>query len=125
MTTEDKSGPYSRQKNATRSLRAERRMEEMPTPLIKNACPLHELVFHHGRQERSHQYDGVAAELVEGLRPRAGRRHGLPSEYIRRLIHADQKAHEEEDLERKILEGLNSPSREMTAKEWSTLRQGL
>jgi antitoxin ParD1/3/4 len=41
------------------------------------------------------------------------------------LIHADQKAHEEEDLERKILEGLNSPSREMTAKEWSKLRQGL
>lgn len=48
-----------------------------------------------------------------------------PSEYIRRLIHADQKAHEEGDLERKILEGLNSPSREMTAKEWSKLRQGL
>lgn len=48
-----------------------------------------------------------------------------PSEYIRRLIHADQKAHAEEALERKLLEGLNSPSREMTAKEWTKLRQGL
>jgi antitoxin ParD1/3/4 len=48
-----------------------------------------------------------------------------PSEYIRRLIHADQKAHEDEELESKILQGLNSPSREMTAKEWSKLRQNL
>jgi Arc/MetJ-type ribon-helix-helix transcriptional regulator len=48
-----------------------------------------------------------------------------PSEYIRRLIHADQKAHAEEALERKLLEGLNSPSRNMTAKEWAKLRQGL
>lgn len=48
-----------------------------------------------------------------------------PSEYIRRLIHADQKAHEQEDLELRILEGLESPAREMTAKEWSNLRQTL
>ena len=48
-----------------------------------------------------------------------------PSEYIRRLIHADQKAHEQEALELKILEGLNSPAREMSNKEWSKLRQSL
>jgi len=48
-----------------------------------------------------------------------------PSEYIRRLIHADQKAHEQEALELKILAGLNSPAKEMTAKEWSKLRQAL
>ncbi len=48
-----------------------------------------------------------------------------PSEYIRRLIHADQKAHAQEDLERKILDGLDSPAREMTAKEWSKLRETL
>jgi antitoxin ParD1/3/4 len=48
-----------------------------------------------------------------------------PSEYIRRLIHADQKAHEQEDLELKILEGLDSPAREMTGKEWARLRQTL
>ena len=48
-----------------------------------------------------------------------------PSEYIRRLIHADQKAHEQEALELKILEGLNSPAREMSIKEWSKLRQSL
>jgi len=48
-----------------------------------------------------------------------------PSEYIRRLIHADQKAHEQEELELRILEGLDSPAREMTAKEWSKLRQTL
>jgi Arc/MetJ-type ribon-helix-helix transcriptional regulator len=49
-----------------------------------------------------------------------------PSEYIRRLIHADQKAHaQQEELELKILAGLDSPSREMTGKEWSKLRQSL
>lgn len=48
-----------------------------------------------------------------------------PSEYIRRLIHADQKAHEHEALELKILEGLDSPARKMTTKEWSKLRQNL
>jgi len=48
-----------------------------------------------------------------------------PSEYIRRLIYADQKAHGQEDLELKILKGLDSPAREMTGKEWSKLRQTL
>jgi Arc/MetJ-type ribon-helix-helix transcriptional regulator len=48
-----------------------------------------------------------------------------PSEYIRRLIHADQKAHEQAELELKILAGLESPAREMTVKEWSKLRQTL
>ncbi len=48
-----------------------------------------------------------------------------PSEYIRRLIHADQKAHEQESLELKIIEGLDSPARNMTGKEWSKLRQTL
>lgn len=48
-----------------------------------------------------------------------------PSEYIRRLIHADQKAREQEELELKILEGLDSPAREMTGKAWSALRQSL
>ena len=48
-----------------------------------------------------------------------------PSECIRRLIHADQKAHEQEGLELRILEGLDSPAREMTGKEWSKLRQTL
>jgi len=48
-----------------------------------------------------------------------------PSEYIRRLIHADQRAREQEALERKILEGLDSPSREMTPGEWQELRSTL
>jgi Arc/MetJ-type ribon-helix-helix transcriptional regulator len=48
-----------------------------------------------------------------------------PSEYIRRLIHADQKAHAQEALELGILAGLDSPAREMTGKEWSKLRQTL
>ena len=48
-----------------------------------------------------------------------------PSEYIRRLIHADQQAREQELLERKILEGLASPSREMTPESWQALRETL
>ena len=48
-----------------------------------------------------------------------------PSEYVRRLIHADQKAHQAEELESKLLEGLDSPLREMGPKEWAKLRQSL
>jgi Arc/MetJ-type ribon-helix-helix transcriptional regulator len=48
-----------------------------------------------------------------------------PSEYIRRLIHADQKAHEQDALQLKILAGLDSSAREMTDKEWTKLRQNL
>ncbi len=48
-----------------------------------------------------------------------------PSEYIRRLIHADQRLREREELERRILEGLDSPSREMTAEAWQGLRSTL
>ena len=48
-----------------------------------------------------------------------------PSEYIRRLIHSDQKAHEQEALELEILKGFDSPAREMTGREWSKLRQSL
>jgi antitoxin ParD1/3/4 len=48
-----------------------------------------------------------------------------PSEYVRRLIHADQKAREQEELERKILDGLDSPARELTAEDWRELRSAL
>lgn len=48
-----------------------------------------------------------------------------PSEYIRRLIHADQKARKQEALELSVLKGLDSPAREMTGKEWTKLRQSL
>jgi Arc/MetJ-type ribon-helix-helix transcriptional regulator len=48
-----------------------------------------------------------------------------PSEYIRRLIHADQKAREQEEFERKILEGLNASSREMSSGDWQALRTTL
>jgi Arc/MetJ-type ribon-helix-helix transcriptional regulator len=48
-----------------------------------------------------------------------------PSEYIRRLIHADQKAREQERLEQKILEGLDSPGRSMSAADWAELRATL
>lgn len=48
-----------------------------------------------------------------------------PSEYVRRLIHADQAAREERELERRILEGLESPSRVMTPEVWQDLRDTL
>ena len=48
-----------------------------------------------------------------------------PSEYIRRLIHADQRAREEEALERKVLEGLGSSAREMTPEDWQEFRSSL
>jgi hypothetical protein len=48
-----------------------------------------------------------------------------PSEYIRRLIHADQRTREQDRLEMMILEGLRSPAREMTRKDWREFRAEL
>jgi len=48
-----------------------------------------------------------------------------PSEYIRRLIHADETAREQEELERKILKGLDSATREMTQEDWRDLKTTL
>ncbi len=48
-----------------------------------------------------------------------------PSEYVRRLIHADERAREQEELERKILEGLDSASRVMTQDDWRDLKPTL
>jgi antitoxin ParD1/3/4 len=48
------------------------------------------------------------------------------SDYIRDLIRREQRALAREDLERKLLEGLNSgPSTEMTKADWEELRDGL
>lgn len=46
-----------------------------------------------------------------------------PSEYVRRLIHADQKARAKEELETKLLEALNSSAREMTPEVWAELKE--
>jgi Arc/MetJ-type ribon-helix-helix transcriptional regulator len=48
-----------------------------------------------------------------------------PSEYVRRLIHADQKEQRQQALETTLLAGLDSSAREMTAKEWAKLREKL
>lgn len=48
-----------------------------------------------------------------------------PSEYIRRLIHADQRARQQEELERKLIEGLESGSREVTPEVWAEMRESL
>jgi len=48
------------------------------------------------------------------------------SDYIRDLIRREQRALAREELERKLLEGLNSgPATEMTQKDWKELRDGL
>lgn len=46
-----------------------------------------------------------------------------PSEYIRRLIHEDQKARAEERLDQMLIAGLDSPMREIDAKEWAKLKK--
>jgi Arc/MetJ-type ribon-helix-helix transcriptional regulator len=45
-----------------------------------------------------------------------------PSEYVRRLIHADQKARAKEELEAKLLAALDTPAREMTPETWAELK---
>ena len=44
------------------------------------------------------------------------------SEYVRRLIHADQLAQEKAALERRLLERLDEPSTPFTDQDWSDIR---
>ena len=62
---------------------------------------------------------------MNGRSPVRSSYSSTPSEYIRRLIHADQKARAQEDLERRILEGLDSETREMSPEAWQELRSAL
>jgi antitoxin ParD1/3/4 len=41
---------------------------------------------------------------------------------VRELIRADEKRKAEEQLEAKLLEGLNSPESPLTAADWSAIR---
>ena len=50
-------------------------------------------------------------------------RYSSVSEYVRELIRADEKRKAEEQLEAKLLEGLNSPTSELTSADWSALRK--
>ena len=50
-------------------------------------------------------------------------RYSSASEYVRELIRADEKRKVEEQLETKLLEGLNSAESELTSEDWSAIRQ--
>jgi antitoxin ParD1/3/4 len=50
-------------------------------------------------------------------------RYSSASEYVRELIRADEKRKAEEELEAKLLEGLNSAETELTSADWSAIRQ--
>jgi antitoxin ParD1/3/4 len=50
-------------------------------------------------------------------------RYSSVSEYVRELIRADEKRKAEEQLEAKLLEGLNGPEGELTPAEWNAIRQ--
>lgn len=49
-------------------------------------------------------------------------RYSSTSEYMRELIRADEKRKAEEQLEAKLLEGLNSPSSGLDATDWVAIR---
>ena len=50
-------------------------------------------------------------------------RYSSASEYVRELIRADEKRKAEEQLEAKLLEGLNSPESELTLADWRAIRK--
>ncbi len=50
-------------------------------------------------------------------------RYSSASEYVRELIRADEKRKAEEQLEAKLLEGLNSVESELTPADWSAIRK--
>ncbi len=49
-------------------------------------------------------------------------RYSSASEYVRELIRADEKYKAEEQLEARLLEGLNSAESEMTPEDWQAIR---
>ncbi len=49
-------------------------------------------------------------------------RYSSASEYVRELIRADEKRKAEEELEAKLLEGLSSPEKKLTAGDWKAIR---
>jgi antitoxin ParD1/3/4 len=50
-------------------------------------------------------------------------RYGSASEYVRELIRADERRKAQDQLEARLLEGLNSAESEMTPADWADLRQ--
>lgn len=49
--------------------------------------------------------------------------YSTPSEYVRSLIREAQVKAEKERIERMLLEGLDSPVRDMTPGEWAEMRR--
>jgi antitoxin ParD1/3/4 len=49
--------------------------------------------------------------------------YSTASEYLRELIREAQRRNEHQELEAKLLAGLQSPTSEMTADEWTMLRE--
>jgi antitoxin ParD1/3/4 len=60
--------------------------------------------------------DFVNAQVAKG-------NYGTASEYLRELIRDAQRREAERELEAKLLEGLRSEAREMTADDWAELRR--
>lgn len=50
-------------------------------------------------------------------------RYSSTSEYMRELIRADEKQKATQQLEAKLLEGLNSPESEVSNADWQAIRQ--
>lgn len=49
-------------------------------------------------------------------------RYSSASEYVRELIRADEKRKADEELEAKLLEGLNGAEQELTKAAWKAIR---
>ena len=64
--------------------------------------------------------DKVTAALNDEI---ARGRHANVSTYLRKLILADRRRREREELEAKLAEGLKGPAKEMTSQDWVELRQ--
>jgi antitoxin ParD1/3/4 len=50
-------------------------------------------------------------------------RYSSVSEYVRELIRADERRKAEEQLEAKLLEGLNSAESALTPADWTSIRK--
>ena len=53
----------------------------------------------------------------------AGGRYSSASEYLREQIREDEKRKAQLKLEGMLLDGMNSPAKEVTKKDWDNLKQ--
>jgi antitoxin ParD1/3/4 len=79
------------------------------------------MALYHEHDEYEHFVARAAGPFVEEQVSNGG--YSTASEYLRELIREARRRKERQELEAKLLAGLQSPTSEMTADDWTALRE--